>query len=1292
MTAECSPAQATTRHRMPGRRTLVAILTAVVSIAGLVSAGVSPAGAALTGVTIDTQHAPNPVEVGGQAQFTVSVTQDGTTRDVALRISGQPAGVTLTTNNVCLGQGAVGDGTFPFNITLQTSALTPVGNSQSFTITATRYNSTNNTCAGSPASVSTTGSLNVVAANPAPSITSANSSNFAAGVAGSFQVVATRTPTSYSVAPPLPSGVTLNPSTGLISGTAAISGVYPVTLTATNSMGGGTQNFFLNVWSSALACGQWRSITAPTGVQNAIFTTSGGGGGGGGWSNNGLGSGDGAGGAVVGANYAIPAGQTIWVNIGCGGGGGNSNNGGAGGSAGLGGATGGVGGNSLGSSPVGAGGGGGGATVVCLGSQANCGAGAVKIAIAAGGGGGGGNACSGTAGDGGRGAGGNTLSGSGYQGQSGANGGVGGPDLDAGGGSGGTTSGGTGGAGGPYSSGGGGSPGNTSTGSGGAGGSFNSNDLTREDGGGGGGGGWTGGGGGGANGCQTSAAGAGGGGAGSSWVNTNAPLPTSISFNAQTTPSTSCGQTTTNGTSLLGGQGGGGATTNAIAYAGCAGTISLSWALAPLKLFFSQQPTGAASGATISPAVKVQIQDAAGNLVNTTAAVALAMTSGTGTLSGTTSVAAVAGEATFTNLSVNLAGAKTLTASSAGITNLPSSSFTITAGPANKLFFSQQPTGAASGATISPAVKVQIQDAAGNLVNTTAAVALAMTSGTGTLSGTTSVAAVAGEATFTNLSVNLAGAKTLTASSAGITNLPSSSFTITAGPANKLFFSQQPTGAASGATISPAVKVQIQDAAGNLVNTTAAVALAMTSGTGTLSGTTSVAAVAGEATFTNLSVNLAGAKTLTASSAGITNLPSSSFTITAGPANKLFFSQQPTGAASGATISPAVKVQIQDAAGNLVNTTAAVALAMTSGTGTLSGTTSVAAVAGEATFTNLSVNLAGAKTLTASSAGITNLPSSSFTITAGPAAQVVITQQPNDSTTGVAFPSQPQVTLRDAAGNTYTGPPTHSVSLGITPGSGTAGATLTCTANPTSAAAGVANFAGCKIDKPGTGYTLTATVNGLMSLQSAPFTVSVLVRNGARLTDQVTETGSQVASLTYSYCAGFSQPCTTWTPIVPSTNLAEAYEVIWTGQPANGQYLVRAEAIDNAGNASGPGGSIPVTIFNQPALHISAITGSSTNAGFLGLGWTATPVVTVRDQDGNAVSGVAVAGSWSPNQSPNSCTTNASGQCSFTTGTYTDSRFGGPESATWTVSNLAKPNYIYNPSANSQNSVTITEP
>src|SRR5437899_1710308 len=91
------------------------------------------------------------------------------------------------------------------------------------------------------------------------------------------------------------------------------------------------------------------------------------------------------------------------------------------------------------------------------------------------------------------------------------------------------------------------------------------------------------------------------------------------------------------------------------------------------------------------------------------------------------------------------------------------------------------------------------------------------------------------------------------------------------------------------------------------------------------------------------------------------------------PAAKLAFIVQPSNAAAGAGIAPAVQVAVQDAQGNTV-TTATTSITVAIGTnpasGTLSGTTTVAAVSGVATFSDLSIDKAGSgHTLTATATG-----------------------------------------------------------------------------------------------------------------------------------------------------------------------------------------------------------------------------------------------------------------------------------------------------------------------------------
>jgi hypothetical protein len=209
-------------------------------------------------------------------------------------------------------------------------------------------------------------------------------------------------------------------------------------------------------------------------------------------------------------------------------------------------------------------------------------------------------------------------------------------------------------------------------------------------------------------------------------------------------------------------------------------------------LGFAQQPTSASAGAAISPAVKVEIRDQFGaRVTGATNSVSLSIGNnpGGGTLSGTTTVAAVSGVATFPGLSINNPGTGyTLTASSSGLSGATSSGFNITgAAPvATALGFVQQPTNSGAGATITPAIEVEIRDQFGaRLTGATNSVSLSIGNnpGGGTLSGTTTVAAVSGVATFPGLSINNPGTGyTLTASSSGLSGATSSGFNITATP------------------------------------------------------------------------------------------------------------------------------------------------------------------------------------------------------------------------------------------------------------------------------------------------------------------------------------------------------------------------------------------------------------------------------------------------------------------------------------------------------------------------------
>src|SRR5262249_10552845 len=155
--------------------------------------------------------------------------------------------------------------------------------------------------------------------------------------------------------------------------------------------------------------------------------------------------------------------------------------------------------------------------------------------------------------------------------------------------------------------------------------------------------------------------------------------------------------------------------------------------------------------ALINPSVTVQVLDQFNNLVTfdtSNVTVAIGTNPGSGTLSGTTTVAARGGIATFSTLSINKVGTGyTLTAADGSLTGTTSTGFNIPPAAANLLGFGVEPSNAVAGVAISPAVTVRVLDAFDNLVTTDTSnvtVGIGSNPGLGTLSGTTTVAASGG--------------------------------------------------------------------------------------------------------------------------------------------------------------------------------------------------------------------------------------------------------------------------------------------------------------------------------------------------------------------------------------------------------------------------------------------------------------------------------------------------------------------------------------------------------------------
>src|SRR6266513_1254896 len=148
--------------------------------------------------------------------FSYQITADQAIPPGGWGATGLPAGLTVNTNTGLISGTPTAAGTY------------------SVTISATNANGTG------------TATLTLTINPRPPVITSPGTATGTVGVAFVYQITANIKPTSYG-ASGLPPGLTVNPATGLISGTPTTVGTYPVTISATNSGGTGTSTLVITI-------------------------------------------------------------------------------------------------------------------------------------------------------------------------------------------------------------------------------------------------------------------------------------------------------------------------------------------------------------------------------------------------------------------------------------------------------------------------------------------------------------------------------------------------------------------------------------------------------------------------------------------------------------------------------------------------------------------------------------------------------------------------------------------------------------------------------------------------------------------------------------------------------------------------------------------------------------------------------------------------------------------------------------------------------------------------------------
>jgi Bacterial Ig-like domain (group 2) len=475
-------------------------------------------------------------------------------------------------------------------------------------------------------------------------------------------------------------------------------------------------------------------------------------------------------------------------------------------------------------------------------------------------------------------------------------------------------------------------------------------------------------------------------------------------------------------------------------------------ATTPSKLSLVAQPANGVAGSPLAP-VTVAAQTADGVTVATFAGdvtVAFGVNPGGATLGGTTTVTAVNGIATFTGLSLNRPGSGyTLVFSSTTLSSATSSPFGIVAGSAARLVFGAMSSAVDVGIAIAPPIQVTAQDSAGNTVTSfTGAVTMAIGNnpGASTLSGTLTRTAVAGVATFNDLSLNKKGASyTLVASASGMAGGTSAAFNAAAGaPTGISVVSGGGQTAAAGTTLSPIV-LKLRDALDNGISGVT-ISLAVATGGGSLGAASAVTDADGLVTVSWMLGGTGGIQSITAAATGVSTATITA-TATGGTSNKLAVTTPPNSTqTAGVALAPSIVVQAQNST-NVLQTafTGAVTATVASGPSgaTIGGTATVTAVGGVATFSALRLTKAGAYTLQFASSGLASATTASFTVNSAPAQTIAADSGSAQSgTAGAPLAQKLVVLVTDSLGNPVSG---RSVSWAVATGGGSVDSATTVT-------------------------------------------------------------------------------------------------------------------------------------------------------------------------------------------------------------------------------------------------------
>ena len=188
----------------------------------------------------------------------------------------------------------------------------------------------------------------------------------------------------------------------------------------------------------------------------------------------------------------------------------------------------------------------------------------------------------------------------------------------------------------------------------------------------------------------------------------------------------------------------------------------------------------------------------------------------------------------------------------------------------------------------------------------------------------------------------------------------------------------------------------------------------------------------------------------------------------------------------------------------------------------------------------------------------------------------------------------------------------------------------------------------------------------------APSNLAATAASASQINLSWTDNSSDETGFEIERCQGAG--CTNFAPIAQAAANSMSYSD--TGRPAATTFTYRIRAV-NAAGGSGYSNTASATTQAQPRSHVGDLDGSTTATG---VNWRATITVAVHNDTHALVSGATVSANWGGAESgAASCTTNAAGVCSVTSGQL---KRNAQPNVTFTVVNVTHSTLTYSAASN----------